>query len=125
DSPWRRRQMDLAASLGMAFMAHIADPDTWFATKYADASLYGTKRAQYDALERLAEEYPTPWLLAHMGGSPEDLSFLDGLLTRHPNLYLDTSATKWMVRELSKHETSDLAAFFERHAGRVLFGSDI
>ncbi len=125
DSPWRRKQMDLAASLGMMFMAHIADPDTWFATKYTDASVYGTKRSQYEALERLTAEYDTPWLIAHMGGWPEDLAFLDGLLSRNPRLHLDTSATKWMVRELSKHPTEALASFLTRHKGRVLFGSDI
>ena len=125
DSAWRRKQMDEAASLGMKFMAHIADPDTWFATKYAVASTYGTKLSQYEPLERLADEYPVPWLIAHMGGFPEDLNFLTGLLDRHPNLYLDTSATKWMVRELSKHESRDLVAFLDRFSGRILFGSDI
>ena len=60
-----------------------------------------------------------------MGGWPEDLEFLDGLLERHPNLHLDTSATKWMVRELSRHSRDDLIAFLTRHSGRILFGSDI
>ncbi|MCA9283138.1 MAG: amidohydrolase family protein, partial [Phycisphaerales bacterium] len=104
---------------------HIADPDTWFATKYADASTYGTKLAQYEPLERLADEYPVPWLIAHMGGFPEDLNFLTGLLDRHSNLYLDTSATKWMVRELSKHNSGEFIDFLQRFSGRILFGSDI
>ena len=125
DTPWRRKQMDLAASLGMAFMAHIADPDTWFATKYADASFYGTKRSHYEPLERLAKEYDRPWLIAHMGGWPEDLGFLSGLLDRNPRFVLDTSATKWMVRELSKHPRANLAGFLERYRGRIVFGSDI
>ncbi len=125
DNPWRRKQMDKAASLGMMFMAHIADPDTWFATKYADASRYGTKLDQYAPLERLADEYDTPWLIAHMGGWPEDLAFLSGLLDRHPKFILDTSACKWMVRELSKHPRDELIAFFEKYAGRIVFGTDI
>ncbi len=125
DHPWRRKQMDHAASLGYMFMAHLADPDTWFATTYADTSFYGTKQSQYDAIERLAEEYPVPWLIAHMGGWPEDLDFIDGFLTRHPNVVLDTSATKWMVRELSKHPTDRLTALLRKFKGRILFGSDI
>lgn len=125
DSEWRVRQMELAHSLGMMFMAHIADPDTWFATKYADSATYGTKRGQYLPLERLGDRFDTPWLLAHMGGWPEDLDFLDGLLTRHPNFFLDTSATKWMVRELSRHPRGRLLEFLEKFRGRVLFGSDI
>ncbi|MCA9294757.1 MAG: amidohydrolase family protein [Phycisphaerales bacterium] len=125
ESPWRRKQMDHAAKLGFMFMAHIADPDTWFQTKYADASIYGTKASQYTALEKLADEYDVPWLIAHMGGWPEDLSFLTGLLERHANLILDTSATKWMVRELSKHPRTELLTFLHRFRGRILFGSDI
>ena len=125
DSEWRLRQMELAHSLGMMLMAHIADPDTWFATKYTDASRYGAKRDHYLPLERLADRFDTPWLIAHMGGWPEDLAFLDGLLDRHPNLHLDTSATKWMVRELSKHPRGRFVEFLEKHRGRIVFGSDI
>ncbi|MBL0928160.1 MAG: amidohydrolase family protein [Phycisphaerales bacterium] len=124
-NPWRRRQMDLAASLGMMFMAHIADPDTWFATRYQDASFYGTKASHYEPLEMLLEEYRVPWIVAHFGGWPEDLGFLDGLLSRHANLHLDASATKWMVRELSRHPREALVAFVGKWRERILFGSDI
>jgi len=125
DSPARLRTMELAGGLGMRCMVHVADPDTWFATKYADASLYGTKRSHHDTLERVLERYPTlKWIAAHMGGSPEDLEFLDGLLSRHPNLWIDASATKWVVRELSRHPPERVRAFFVKWHGRILFGSD-
>ncbi len=125
DSPWRRRHMERAAELGMMFMAHVADPDTWFKTKYADASVYGTKASHYEPVEKLLDEFRLPWLLAHMGGWPEDLGFLTGLLSRHDNLFLDTSATKWMVRELSKHPREEVVGFVSRFKDRLLFGSDI
>ena len=125
ENPWRLKAMELASDLGMFFMAHIADPDTWFQTKYADASFYGTKAQQYESVERVMDRFTQPWILAHMGGWPEDLAFLSGLLERHDNLYLDASATKWMIRELSKHPRADLLAFHERWTGRLLFGSDI
>ena len=125
DAPHRRAAMDEAASLGMAFMAHVADPDTWFATKYADRSRYGSKRDHYEPLERLLDEYRVPWIVAHMGGSPEDLGFLDALLEAHPNLHIDASATKWIVREVSRHPADRVRAFMSRWRGRVLFGSDI
>lgn len=126
DGPWKARAVELATELGMMVMVHIADPDTWFETKYADASVYGTKAAQYGPLERLMERYPqVEFLAAHMGGYPEDLGFLSGLLERHDNLSLDTSACKWQVRELSKQPRAELVAFLERWRGRVLFGSDI
>ena len=48
DSPYKLAAMEAAHDLGMAFMVHIADPDTWFQTKYADASKYGTKAQQYE-----------------------------------------------------------------------------
>lgn len=125
DSEWRIRAAELAQSLGMMFMVHVADPDTWFATKYADASKYGTKRSHHEALERMLDRFPGPWIGAHMGGSPEDLEFLSGMLERHPNYSIDTSATKWVVRELSKHPRETVRAFFRRWRGRVLFGTDI
>ncbi|MEE2906349.1 MAG: hypothetical protein VX527_00805, partial [Planctomycetota bacterium] len=99
DTPHRRLAMDQAAELGMMFMTHVADPDTWFQSRYSDSDRYGTKPAQYEPLERLLEIYEQPWIAAHMGGWPENLDMLNGLLERHDNLYLDTSATTWMIRE--------------------------
>ena len=125
DSPLRRELAAEAVELGYMFQAHIADPDTWFATKYADASKYGTKASHYEPLERMLDEFRVPWLVAHMGGWPEDLRFLGGLLSRHDNLHLDTSATKWMVRELSKHPREEFVEFNDKWRGRILFGSDI
>lgn len=125
DSAWRIKQCEVGRSLGMMFMAHIADPDTWFASKYADAARYGTKRQQYEGLERMLDRFEAPWIAAHMGGWPEDLAFLDGMLTRHPNLHLDTSATKWVVRALGARPAPDVRAFFVKWSGRLLFGSDV
>ncbi len=125
DAPHILESMGAAAGLGMVIMVHIGDPDTWFASKYTDARRYGTKHDQYDSLEAAMERFDVPFIAAHMGGWPEDLDALSGLLTRHPKLHLDTSATKWMVRELSKHPRTALVAFFEKWRGRILFGSDI
>ncbi len=126
DSPWRIKQAELACELGMMFMVHVADPDTWFKTKWSDASRYRTKAEQYPGLEVMLNRYnDRPWIAAHMGGWPEDLDFLSGLLSRHANLYLDTSATKWIVRELSAYDRPVVRGFFERWRGRLIFGSDI
>ena len=125
DSPWRVRQIELAQRLGMGVMVHVADPDTWFKARYTDRSKVPEKREHYRSLERVMDRFEGPWLGAHMGGSPEDLDFLDTLLARHPNFHIDTSATKWVVRELSKHPRSRVLEFFDRWRGRILFGSDI
>lgn len=125
DSPYFREGMRLAKSLGMIFMTHVADPDLWFATKYNDPAHYGTKAQHYEALARALDEHTdTPWIAAHMAGDPEHLDHLQALMERHPNLYLDCSATKWMVRELSKHPR-EFRDFCRRNSGRILFGSDI
>jgi len=125
DSQVRRASIDVAVELGMKLMVHIADPNTWFATKYRDEQRYGSKRAQYDMLEWLLDTYKVPTIAAHMGGSPEDLDFLDALLSRHKHLYLDSSAMKWQVRELSLQTPERRRTFFKRWQGRILFGSDI
>lgn len=125
NAPERREVMAMGMDLGMIFMAHVADPDTWFSTKFKDFNRYGTKHQQYEVFEEVLSQFPVPWIAAHMGGYPEDLRFLSGLLERNPNLYLDCSATKWIVRELSKHPPEETRAFFTRWKGRILFGSDI
>ncbi|MDX2132232.1 MAG: hypothetical protein SFY69_09280 [Planctomycetota bacterium] len=125
DSPWRVRHAQLAESLGMGFMVHVADPDTWFGTRYGDVAMYGAKIDQYRSLRVMLDRFKGPWIAAHMGGWPEDLAFLSTLLESHPNLYLDTSATKWIVREISLHPAPAAREFFQRWRGRILFGSDV
>lgn len=125
DSEWKLRIAEKAKSMGMMLMVHCADPDTWFQTMYEDSSVYGTKASQYESLERLLEKTGMPCMAAHMGGWPENLEFLSGLLDRQPKLILDTSATKWMIRELSRHDSAEFISFLDRYQGRILFGSDI
>jgi predicted TIM-barrel fold metal-dependent hydrolase len=125
NAPERIACMKVAIDLGMIFMVHIGDPNTWFSAKYKDVNRYGTKDQQYEDLEEVVSKFQSPWIAAHMGGYPEDLNFLSGLLERNKNLYLDCSATKWIVRELSKHTPEATREFFTRWKGRILFGSDI
>lgn len=125
DSAWRVRQLERARELGLMVMVHVADPDTWFATKYSNPAVYGAKRDHYIGLERMLDRFTMPWIAAHMGGWPEDLGFLDSLLTTHPNLHLDCSATKWIVREISRHPREAFRSFMIKWKGRILFGSDI
>lgn len=125
DAGPKREAMKLARQLGMTLMVHVADPDTWFAHKYTDAQKYGSKRQQYERLAAAIEAFPDAvWWAAHMAGSPEDLDFLQKLLDRYPQLVVDTSAAKWMVRELSRHPER-FADFCRRNVGRVMFGTDI
>jgi hypothetical protein len=126
DAPWRVEVTRRARAAGIrVFMVHVADPDAWFRTTYADAAKFGTKPEQYRGLERMLQEFPDlVWIGAHMGGDPEHPDHLEALLERYPNFYLDTSATKWQVREVSPRREA-IRALICRHPTRFLFGSDL
>jgi hypothetical protein len=59
-----------------------------------------------------------------MGGDPEHADHLEALLERYPHLFIDTSATKWQVREVSAHRDA-IRGLVCRHPGRFLLGSDL
>ena len=111
--------------LGLMALIHIADPDIWFERRYADSALWGTKAEQYPQLENALDRTPAMRVVvAHMGGDPEHLEHLDRMLTDHANVYFDTSATKWMARELGR-QPEKAREFFSKWRDRLLFGSDI
>jgi hypothetical protein len=124
DSPGIRRIVAEAAGRGMMLMSHVGDPQLWYDNKYKDHAKYGTREEHYRIWEDALKEYiDHPWLGAHLGGNPEDLPRLQRLLDTYPNLFLDCSATRWMVREISARR--DMARdFFIRNQDRILFGSD-
>jgi hypothetical protein len=126
DAPWRIEAARRARAAGVrVIMVHVADPDRWFRTVYTDPAKYGTKPDQYLGLRRLLEMFPDMiWIAAHMGGDPEHPDHLQELLERYPHLCLDTSATKWQVREVSPRAEA-VRALITRFPDRFLFGSDL
>jgi predicted TIM-barrel fold metal-dependent hydrolase len=126
DAPWRIECVKRARAAGVRIvMVHVADPDVWFATAYADAAKYGTKPEQYVRLERMLRLFPDmTWIGAHMGGDPEHPEHLEELLETYPHYHIDTSATKWQVREVSPRRDAirDLVC---RYPDRFLFGTDL
>jgi hypothetical protein len=111
--------------LGMHALVHIGDPDCWFATRYRDSRVYMTKPEHYAPLERTLEAFPDLTVVgAHFGGDPENLDHLRALLDAHPNYYIDSSATKWVSREMSV-KPDESRAFIVERADRILFGSDL
>ena len=59
-----------------------------------------------------------------MGGDSEHPDHLEAMLERFPNLYYDTSATKWQVREVSPRAEA-IRSLIVRHPSRFLFGTDL
>jgi predicted TIM-barrel fold metal-dependent hydrolase len=113
-----------ATELGLVVMAHIAQPSLWWSTRF-DARIVGTKESYYEQVENVLRLHPDlRFVGVHMGGFPENLDYLANLLTAHPNFYLDTSATKWVVRELGRRRDK-AREFFQCFADRILFGSDL
>lgn len=126
DAPWRIECAKRARAAGIrVIMVHVADPDAWFRTVYADSAKFGTKPDQYVRLERMLELFPDmTWIGAHMGGDPEHPDHLEALLAKYPHYYIDTSATKWQVREVSPRRDA-IRALICRYPDRFLFGSDL
>jgi predicted TIM-barrel fold metal-dependent hydrolase len=126
DAPWRIEAAKRARAAGVRIvMVHVADPDVWFRKTYAEVAKFGTKLEQYVGLERMMQMFPDlTWIGAHMGGDPEHADHLQDLLERYPNFLIDTSATKWQVREVSANRDA-IAALVSRFPDRFLFGSDL
>lgn len=113
-----------AVDLGFNFMVHVGDPTAWWQGRYADTAKYGTKRDQYAQLEHLLRMVAPRYVIgAHMGGNVEDCDFLQGLMDQHSNYYIDTSATKWIVRGVAD-QPARVHQFVIQNQDRVLFGSD-
>jgi predicted TIM-barrel fold metal-dependent hydrolase len=125
DNPALGPVFETLEELGMAALVHVGDPDCWFERQYADAARFGTKAEHYEPLERVLASRPGLVVVgAHFGGDPEDLGHLRRLLRTYPNYFLDSSATKWIARELSV-KPLESRAFVIEHADRIVFGSDL
>src|SRR5262249_25953876 len=126
DAPWRIEAARRARAAGVRIvMVHVADPDAWVHTAYADAAKFGTKADQYVGLERMLELFSDMiWIGAHMGGDIEHPDHLQALLERYSHLYFDTSATKWQVREASPRRDA-VRSLICRFPDRFLFGVDL
>ncbi|OWK37458.1 amidohydrolase family protein [Fimbriiglobus ruber] len=126
DTPWRIEALTRARSAGIrVVMVHVGDPDSWWAHTYQDVGKFGTKADQYLPLRKMIRLFPEmTWIGAHMGGDPEHPDHLEQLLEEFPQLHFDTSATKWQVREVSRHRDA-VRSLVCRHPDRFLFGSDL
>lgn len=111
---------------GYPLLFHVADPDTYYATTYANSAIYGTKEEHLNQLETLIEKYSNlTFQIAHFGAQPEipRLSHLGKWFDQYPNIVVDTASSRWMARELSK-DPKKARQFLIRYSKRILFGTD-
>jgi predicted TIM-barrel fold metal-dependent hydrolase len=73
------------------------------------------------ALESLIAAHPaTTFIVAHVGCYPENLHWVDRMLTGHPNMVIDVSGR---MAELGRQPRA-AARLISKHRERVLFGTD-
>ncbi len=114
------------ASEGFPLLLHMADPDTYYATTYANSKIYGTKDEHLNDLETLIQNHPDlQFQLAHFAAQPEihRLPHLAEWFEKYDNIVVDTASSRWMARELSK-DPDAAREFLIRFSKRVLFGTD-
>jgi len=110
---------------GIPMDVHVADPDTWYSTKYLDIKLYRTKSQAINEFTTVLEKHPSIKLInIHFGSLPENLNLLGEILGKFPNMYIDTASTKWIVRELGRNP-EETRGFIKNHQDRIMFGSDL
>ena len=128
---------DEAAKLFVPVMFHIADPDAFFLpidrfneryeelAAHPDWGFHGSQYSKDELLEqrdRVFARHPqTTFVAAHMAEKPENLGYLDKLLSTHPNVFVDMSAR---TAELGRQPYT-ARDFFVKHADRILFGTDL
>ncbi len=139
DDPRLDPLLTKAAELGVIIAMHTGDPKVFFdppgprneryfellfAPSWGFAGQdFPSRQELLAARDRLIARHPaTTFLLIHLANNPEDLDYVDELLARHPNVYVDTSAR---LAEIGRHPADQVRAFFIKHQDRILFGSDI
>jgi len=129
---------EAAAALQLPVTIHIADPVAFFEPldrfnerweellQHPDWHFHGPEYPSFEALieqfERLIARHPrTTFIGAHAGCYPENLNWVSYMLGTYPNFYIDIAQR---IAELGRQPYS-AKRFFERHADRILFGSDV
>ena len=90
-----------------------------------DWSYYGRGFPSFDrlmaSLEALVAAHPsTTFIVAHVGCFPENLAWVDRMLTTYPNMVIDVSQR---MAELGRQPRA-AARLISKHRERVLFGTD-
>ncbi len=126
-----------AGELGLPVLIHTADPVAFFEPvdgsnerleellEKPDWSYYGRGFPSFDrlmaSLEALVAAHPeTTFIVAHVGCFPENLAWVDRMLTAYPHMVIDVSQR---MAELGRQPRA-AARLIAKHRERVLFGTD-
>jgi Amidohydrolase len=129
---------DTAGKLGLPVLIHCADPVAFFRpvdrrnerleelSAHPDWSFHNRGLPSFERLlasqETLIARHPkTTFIGAHVGAWPENLKWVTRLLDQYPNYFVDISQR---IAELGRQPRA-AQSFFERHANRILFGTDL
>lgn len=120
------RMFDAMKDEGIPFLLHLSDPDTYYATRYTDTSIYTSKERDLRELEGVLKKHGSMKLqFAHFGAQSE-IHRLDNLarwFDTYPNFNIDTSSARWVSRELSK-DPKKAREFIIKYQDRIVFGTD-
>ncbi len=126
DSPQYDPLFDALAEEDIPILVHIGDPDTYFATRYTDARVYGTKEEHIQEFENRLFRTPKARVqAAHFAAQPgpHRLENLGRMFEKYSNLNVDLSSARWMCRELGRNPKQS-REFIIKYADRILFATD-
>ncbi len=140
DDRWLDPIWQAAGELGLPVVIHVGDPKAFWLpvdaqnerfeelsahpgwSNYGDPSIPSFD-ALLAALMRVVERHPkTTFVSVHFGNNAEDPPWVGRMLDAHPNLMVDLAAR---LPEIGRHDPQALHALFTKHAGRILFATDL
>ncbi len=128
-----------AGELGVPVCIHVGDPKAFWRPSTPDNeryeelqvhprwSFYGepvpSQEALLDQLARVVARHPlTTFVAVHFGNDPEDPGYVERMLERFPNYFIDVAAR---VPEIGRHDPARMRALFTRFQDRILFATDL
>jgi predicted TIM-barrel fold metal-dependent hydrolase len=128
---------DKAGDLGIPVLMHSADPSQFWTTvdrfneRYEELKDFPEwsfndpqlpkKETLLSQTENLVKRHPkTIFVMAHMGSNSENLQYVDYLMNKYPNYYVDIAA---VIAELGRQPYT-ARMFFIKYQDRIVFGTD-
>lgn len=128
-----------AGELGVVVAIHTGDPKAFFEPpgpqneRHAELShapswsFHGEEFPSREELlasrDRMVARHPdTTFMLLHVANNPEDIDYVDNLMSQNSNVIIDLSAR---IGEIGRHDADRVQNFFEKHRDRILFGTDL